>query len=63
MEAFDLRSEIHLPDISEQQFNNAINELEGKTSLEAQATVESRIEEFPQKEPLWEESGREVRYM
>jgi len=45
MEAFDLRSEIHLPDISEQQFNNAINELEGKKSLEAQSTVESRIEQ------------------
>ena len=45
LESFDLKSEIHLPDVSKQQFNDAVNALEGKASLEAQATVESRIEQ------------------
>ncbi len=40
-----ITSDIYLPDISQQEFEKAIDELEGKDSLEVQGTAQVRIEQ------------------
>ena len=42
---YDLLSEVHLPQVSEQEFVKAIDELEGLESLDSQGVTQFRVEQ------------------
>ena len=45
IDSFDLENRVHLPVVTEEEFNNAVDVLEGKDSLDAQAIVHARKEQ------------------